>query len=217
VSLPEIRAPKNGAGAVEREQSFRAREIAASYLQEVIRLLCQIDIATIERIAQRLRAARDLGATVYLAGNGGSAATASHFANDLGKAAKRSGHAPIRVMSLSDNVPWMTALANDEGYERVFSGQLENFARRGDVLIVISASGKSLNLIRAVEMARERGLVTIGFVGFEGGALMHAVDDCLWLPTSHGAYGPVEDGHAVLCHLLTECLAQADPIRRVDR
>jgi D-sedoheptulose 7-phosphate isomerase len=128
--------------------------------------------------------------------------------NDLGKATKRPGRAPMRVMSLTDNVAWLTALANDEGYERAFSGQLENFAKTGDVLIVISASGNSQNLVEAVELARSRGVITLALLGFDGGILKNKVDDYLWLPTEKGAYGIVESAHGVICHVLTTCLAQ---------
>jgi D-sedoheptulose 7-phosphate isomerase len=110
-------------------------------------------------------------------------------------------------MSLSDNVSWLTALANDEGYERVFVGQLENFAKANDVLVVLSASGNSANLLRAVEMARARKLKTIGFLGFDGGVLKNMVDEVVLLPTPKGAYGLVESGHDLLCHILTACLA----------
>ena len=165
-------------------------------------------LTAIGRIEQYLRNAGNRGATIYVAGNGGSAATASHWVNDLGKATKCSGELPMRVMSLSDNISWLTALANDEGYDRVFSGQLENFARSGDVLVVISASGNSPNLVDAVEFARQRELLTIGFLGFDGGVLKNKVDDYLWLPTEKGAYGLVESGHSLLCHILTTCLMQ---------
>jgi D-sedoheptulose 7-phosphate isomerase len=111
-------------------------------------------------------------------------------------------------MSLSDNISWLTALANDEGYERVFSGQLENFAQPGDVLVAISASGNSPNLVRAVELARSRDVSTIGFLGFDGGVLKELVDECLWFPTERGAYGLVESAQALLCHILTECLVK---------
>lgn len=153
-----------------------------------------------------LRRAREEGATIYLAGNGGSAATATHVANDLGKATRKSGRRPIRVMCLSDNVAWLTALGNDEGYERVFAGQLENFAAPGDVLIVISASGNSPNLVHAVELARARGLVTIGVLGFDGGRLKAMVDEALWLRSEHGLYGPVESAHVVVLDMVTACL-----------
>jgi len=105
---------------------------------------------------------------------------------ELGKAAKRPDRRPIRVMGLTDNVPWLTALANDEGYDRVFAGQLENFAGPADVLIVISASGNSPNLVEAVRLARERGLSTIAFLGFDGGLLKDLVDVPFWLPTERG-------------------------------
>lgn len=187
------------------------KTIVGNYLPAFERLLHLIDQDAIERIAENLSAARESGATIYVAGNGGSAAIASHWVNDLGKATKRSGFPPVRVMSLNDNMSWLTALANDEGYERVFSGQLENFAKPGDVLVVISSSGNSVNLIRAVELGRTRGLVTIGLLGFDGGKLKLQVDDYLLLPTEKGAYGLVEPGHQLVCHILTACLAKAVP------
>ena len=134
-------------------------------LRELLRL---IDQDAIERIVESLSTARENGAMIYVAGNGGSAAIASHWVNDLGKATKRSGFPPIRVMSLNDNMSWLTALANDEGYERVFLGNSKTLLNQGDVLVVISSSGNSVNLIRAVELARTRGLVTIGLLGSMG-------------------------------------------------
>ena len=191
--------------------SQSTRDTARDYLQGFNELLKGIDLDAVARAAEMLRAARDDGANVYIAGNGGSAATATHFANDLGKATKRSGCAPIRVLSLSDNVSWLTALANDEGYERVFSGQLENFAKPGDLLIVISASGNSPNLVQAVDHAAREGLSTLGILGFDGGALKDRVDECLWLETEVGLYGPVESGHCVICDILTTCLMRDQP------
>jgi D-sedoheptulose 7-phosphate isomerase len=134
------------------------KTVIRDYVPAFEKMLHVLDQSAIERIARRLSEARDQGGTIYVAGNGGSAAIASHWVNDLGKATKRQGLPPVRVMSLSDNVSWLTALANDEGYERVFSGQLENFARPGDVLVVISSSGNSPNLVRAVELARRQRL-----------------------------------------------------------
>jgi len=184
------------------------KQIASNYLRSLERLLQKVDLSAIERVANHLRAARESGAMIYVAGNGGSAATASHWVNDLGKATKQSGCAAMRVMCLSDNISWLTALANDEGYERVFAGQMENFARSGDILVVISASGNSKNLIKAVELAKSRGVLTIAFLGFDGGVLKEMVDEYIWLPTEYGAYQLVEDGHSMLCHILTTCLMQ---------
>src|SRR3954453_13231761 len=152
-------------------------EVAAAHIANLRTFLDEIDLEQVNSVTEILRQARDRNATIFIAGNGGSAATASHWVNDLGKATKKSGRAPIRVMSLSDNTSWLSALANDEGYERAFSGQLENFARRDDVLIVLSASGNSPNLVKAVETARQNDLITVGLLGFDGGALKEMVQD----------------------------------------
>jgi D-sedoheptulose 7-phosphate isomerase len=184
------------------------KKIVAESFRTFERLLRRVDLDAVERVVQRLRLARDHGATIYICGNGGSAATASHWVNDLGKATKTSGRLPVRAMSLSDNISWLTALANDEGYDQVFAGQLDNFAQTGDVLIAISASGNSPNLVKAVELARSRGVVTVGLLGFDGGVLKNKVDDYVWLPTEKGAYGLVESMHTLVCHLLTDCLTR---------
>ena len=185
---------------------LQTKLLAREYLASFAALMERVDLDALERVVERLRVARDGGAMVYLAGNGGSAATATHWTNDLAKATKRSGRSPMRVMCLSDNTSWLTALGNDEGYERVFAGQLENFARAGDVLIVISASGNSPNLLEAVELAESRGLVTIGLLGFDGGALKDMVTERLWLETEIGEYGLVETGHVLLADIVTACL-----------
>jgi D-sedoheptulose 7-phosphate isomerase len=189
-------------------------DLAASHLESLQRVLARVDRNALFRVHAQLCAVRDAGGTVYIAGNGGSAATASHWATDLGKATKRSGRAPIRVVSLADNTPWLTALANDDGYQEVFAGQLDNFAQPGDVLIVISASGSSPNVLRAVEVARARGVATIGLAGFDGGRLKSMVDVCVLVETEPGAYERVEDAHMVLCHVLTRSLvADGAPVR----
>jgi D-sedoheptulose 7-phosphate isomerase len=187
---------------------------ARDYFRQLQEMLGQIDLHAVNHVFQQLRAARDRCSRVFVAGNGGSAATAAHWVNDLGKATKRSGCDPFQVMCLCDNVPWMTALANDEGFDRVFSGQLENFARRDDLLVVISASGNSPNLVRAVEFARSIGVQTIGLLGFDGGILKDMVDALLWTKSEKGQYELVEDAHMVLCHVLTTSLIQD---RRPDR
>jgi D-sedoheptulose 7-phosphate isomerase len=196
---------------VAASSAFQPTRIAEQYLLELDALLRSVNLGTVERVVRRLQTARDSGATVYVIGNGGSAATAAHWVNDLGKATKRSGRNPIRAMALAENTSWLTALGNDEGFDRVFVGQLENFARSGDVLIVISASGNSPNLVRAVEMASNLGLVTIGLLGFDGGVLRRMVAETIWLPSKVGAYGLVESGHAVIADIITTCLIQDVP------
>ncbi|MDH3262622.1 MAG: SIS domain-containing protein, partial [Paracoccaceae bacterium] len=110
-----------------------------------------------------------------------------------------------------DNVSWLTALGNDEGYDRVFAGQMENFAKPGDVLIVISTSGNSGNLVRAVELAKEVGVTSLGILGFKGGKLKDMVDASVWLPSPVGAYGPVETAHSLVVDLIKECLMADRP------
>ena len=186
--------------------ALSTRQMAEQYLETFSALVRGIDLESIERIVDRIRTVRDDGRTIYIAGNGGSAATAAHWVNDLGKATKRSGQKPIRVLGLADNVPWLTALGNDEGFDRVFAGQLENFAQPDDMLIVISASGRSRNLVKAVELARERGLVTVGLLGFDGGLLKDMVTEVLLIESEVGAYGPVETAHALVADIITTCL-----------
>jgi D-sedoheptulose 7-phosphate isomerase len=206
LSTLKQRSPRAAAGS-----GYVPEQIARDYLLVFGRLLAAIDVDAVCRVVQRLREARDNDGTVYIAGNGGSAATATHLANDLGKATKQSRRTPFRVLSLTDNASWLTALANDEGYDRVFTGQLENFARRGDVLIVISASGSSPNLVNAVEFARAKGIVTIGLLGFDGGVLKDLVDELLWVESDMGLYGPVETAHVLLCDMLSTCLLDDRP------
>ncbi|MBV9703258.1 MAG: SIS domain-containing protein [Methylobacteriaceae bacterium] len=173
--------------------------------------MAKIEMGAIQRIVDIFREARDRGSFIYIAGNGGSSSTASHWVNDLGKAAKRYGRRPMKVMCLSDNVSWFSALSNDEGYERSFAGQLDNFATPGDVLACISASGNSTNLLRAFELARQRKVTTVALVGFDGGKLKGLVDEAVCVATDAGEYELVEDVHAVICHAITKCLVADKP------
>jgi D-sedoheptulose 7-phosphate isomerase len=188
-----------------------SKHVISTHFANVRRGLTELEVRAVGRIVDVIRSARDRGSFIYIAGNGGSASTASHWVNDLGKATKRSGCHPLRVMCLSDNTSWFSALSNDEGYERAFAGQLENFATPGDVLICISASGNSPNLLRAAEMARARKLTTLALVGFDGGALRGLVDEAVCVETERGAYELVEDVHSVICHAITRCLVADRP------
>ena len=194
---------------------MRPTDVARRYLAQLQELIDGLDHDAIGRAVACLQRARDQRHTIFLAGNGGSAATAAHLANDLSKATLRSGRTPIRALCLADNVPWFSALANDEGYDRVFAGQLESLADAGDVLVVISASGNSPNLLRAVEAGAFRGLETIGLLGFDGGALLDMVDHPLWTRSAQGLYGPVESAHSVIGDILTTCLIEDRPTEDV--
>ncbi len=202
--------------SVDEPAVARFRSIAAAYLAAMTTELGRLDVDAVLRVVDRIRRARDTGALIFIAGNGGSAATASHWVNDLGKATRRSGRAPIRVLGLADNMSWFSALANDEGYERVFAGQLEALARPGDLLMVISASGNSPNLVRAVEHARGSGITSVGLLGFDGGRLLSRLDDAVWIPTPIGAYGLVESLHSAVCDVVTSCLAEDHPVDALD-
>ena len=188
-----------------------APDVISTHFANVGRVLSEVPAGAVQRVVDVFRDARDRGAFIYVAGNGGSSATASHWVNDLGKATKRSGRRPMRVMNLSDNVSWFSALSNDEGYDRSFSGQLENFAGPGDVLACISASGNSRNLVRAVELAHDRGVTCVALVGFDGGALKDLADEIVCVRTETGAYELVEDVHSAICHAITRSLVADRP------
>ncbi len=188
-----------------------APDVITTHFANVRRVLEEVPTGAVQRVVEIFRDARDRGAFIYIAGNGGSSATASHWVNDLGKATKRSGRRPMRVMNLSDNVSWFSALSNDEGYERSFAGQLENFASPGDVLTCISASGNSPNLVKAVELARGLGVTCVALVGFDGGALRNLADEIVCVCTEKGAYELVEDVHSAICHAITRCLVADRP------
>jgi D-sedoheptulose 7-phosphate isomerase len=194
------------AGDADTASRLDVPGLTRTYLAELTTLVDALDVAAIERIVELLRVARDNGRVVFIAGNGGSAATATHWVNDLAKATRRSGRRPFKVIGLSDNVSWLTAIANDDGYDRVFADQLDNLAGPDDVLLVITASGNSPNILRALELAAGRGMRTAALVGFDGGAARTMVDACLWVRTPKGAYGVVESLHSIVCDVVTTCL-----------
>ncbi|MSR81654.1 MAG: SIS domain-containing protein [Candidatus Latescibacteria bacterium] len=172
------------------------------YLSELKTALDTLDRAAVQQARQWVGQTRSEGRQLFLCGNGGSAATASHLANDLGKGASygRPQASRFRVVALTDNVPWMTALANDVGYEAIFAEQLRNLGQAGDLLIAISGSGNSPNVLNAVQVARDQGMRTIGWCGFGGGKLATAVDLPVVVASHH--MGRVEDVHAIMMHLV---------------
>lgn len=185
-----------------------AREHASRYVTEVCGLLRGLDLDPVARFIDLLDEARRRGATVFFVGNGGSAATASHWANDLGIGTRVEGVAGFRAVSLTDNVAVLSALANDFGYEEVFTRQLVGLFRPADVLVAISVSGNSPNVVRAVEWANAHGGMTVGLIGFDGGKLRTVCQLAIHAPGARGNYGPAEDVHLFLDHLVTGCLRQ---------
>ncbi len=144
--------------------------------------------------------------SIWIFGNGGSASTAEHFETDLTFIKYESKNLKIRASSLTGNGALITAIANDIGFDKIFSHQLQRKATEGDLCVMISASGKSQNLINAAKTAKQIGLKTIGLLGFDGGDLAKQVDFSIIVKTEIGKYGPVEDVHLAICHAISQDL-----------
>lgn len=194
-----------------------------SYLEDLRWTLEEMARSNLDALLRVLLDARDQGRQILLMGNGGSAATASHMACDLGKGTADladPAFVRFRVLSLADNTALMTALGNDVSFDDIFVEQLKMLMRDGDVVIAISASGNSPNLVRAVEYARSRGAVTVGLLGFGGGRLGAMVDHACIVSSRN--YGIAEDFHLILQHILTQHLRRhlkgpARPVAFLDR
>ncbi len=186
------------------KESKNAQDFAANYLNYLCDLLKKLDTKAIAFFIQELEDARQKNHTVFVIGNGGSAATSSHMANDIGlDVFKKSGTTkPYRILSLTDNVPVMTAIGNDDGYDNLFLYQLKIHYRPGDKLVVISASGNSPNLISAAQWVKQQGGTVLGLLGFDGGKLKDICDLMILAETPKGEYGPVEDIHMIMDHLM---------------
>jgi len=178
------------------------KDTAEAFIKGVRSALGGMNLEHVIAIARMLIETRDGGRRVFVAGNGGSAAASSHLVNDLNEMPKRAGRAPIRALDLASNVAWLTATANDEGFERVFVSQLVNLAECGDLLLLISVSGNSPNLVAAARYASDRGMKRVGLLGCDGGALLGMLDESVWIPCPKGDYVTVESVHAAICHLL---------------
>src|SRR6267143_1028125 len=150
----------------------------------------------IEKFRQALKDDRQ----IFVFGNGGSAANASHFATDLGKGSSDKLGKRFRVLSLTDNVSWMTALGNDYAYEDIFVGQLQNYGQPGDIALGISVSGNSPNCVKALEWAKQHGLRTVALVGAKRGRMAEIAEQVLVINDTH--YGRVEDAQMGICHML---------------
>jgi D-sedoheptulose 7-phosphate isomerase len=176
----------------------------STYLADLSSILAALPREPISEIVEALLAAAEEDRTVYIFGNGGSAATASHLACDLVKATNVPGRPRLRAVALTDNVALLTAISNDLSYEDVFAEQLRSLVRAGDVVIAISASGNSPNVIEGVTAARAMGAAVIGLAGFGGGKLQALSDISLVVPSNE--YGPVEDMHMIVAHTITAAL-----------
>ena len=172
----------------------------ADYLQSQRSVVEAVPVDAVARLINTFKQALKDDRQIFIFGNGGSAANASHFVTDLGKGSSDKIGKRFRCVTLNDNVSWLTALGNDYCYEDIFKRQLENFARPGDLVFVMSVSGNSPNLVKAVEWAGKQGLHTIALVGGKRGRLAQLASDVVVVNSEH--YGKVEDTHMLICHLI---------------
>ena len=188
-------------------ESLSIKDYSKSYIDYLSSVLSNISLTNIEKFVEVILEARERESSIFFIGNGGSAATASHFANDLA-IGTRAYEKPFRAISLCDNQAVITAIANDDGYEKIFNQQLEVLLKKQDVVVAISASGNSPNLLKAIDTSKKLSAVTVGISAFNGGKMKEMVDVALHVPTEKGEYGPAEDAHMVLDHLVSSYLTR---------
>ena len=185
-------------------ESNNINDFATGYFRYLQEILNCMDLNSLGRLVKEFEDARDENKTIFVTGNGGSAATATTMANDIGfDIIRKTGtDKPFRVFALTDNTSVITAIANDVGYDNVFVNQLKIHYRYGDKLLVISASGNSENVVRAADWVKSRGGRVIGMLGFTGGKLKAMCDVLIHIKTKAGEYGPLEDAHLIINHIL---------------
>jgi len=188
------------------------QDFVEQYINGQVSALRSIKKEEVEKIISLFRKALDEDRQIFVCGNGGSAANASHFITDLGKGSSDKTYRRFRCQSLNDNVAWMTALGNDYDYSEVFSRQLMNLARRHDILMVMSVSGSSPNLVKAVEWAKSNGIVTIALLGGKKGTLAGIADHILVIDDLH--YGRVEDAHMGICHMIAYAFMEIEALQK---
>lgn len=191
---------------MERKQLLA--QYLTSYRERLFSLFDSIDIDMLESIIAAMVTAFKNGNTLYVAGNGGSAATASHIQADFQFFVRYFTDFRPKVVALTNNVPLMTAISNDNSYEEVFVEQMKGMFNEGDLFLAISASGNSPNVVKAVEYAKQLGGKSIAFCGFTGGKLKEIADMSLYTPNKDKDYGPIEDLHMILDHVLVNYLSQ---------
>jgi D-sedoheptulose 7-phosphate isomerase len=178
------------------------------YIDNIKDVLDRLPYKEIQEVIRVLWEARLAHRQIFIMGNGGSGSTASHFVCDLAKNTQSEGLPPYKVLGLNDNIPLMLAYANDEGYENVFARQLESLVQPQDVVIALSGSGNSKNVIKAVEVARKCSAKTIAFTGFDGGKLGPMVDISVCVPSD--SMPQIEDIHLILEHIISNILREGD-------
>jgi len=188
------------------KKSSSGKDYTKRYLDLLSDIISKIDTSSVDKVIKLFLKCREDGKTIFIIGNGGSAATSSHFSEDLSLGAYDKNKRPFRTISLTDNASYITALGNDEGYENVFVGQLRCLLNKGDMVVSISGSGNSPNLLEAIDYANENGAITVGLVGFDGGKMKDKCKHCIHVKTKKGLYAPVEDIHLILAHIISTYL-----------
>lgn len=183
-------------------KSIDLTDFVAGYMDEIQKGYESIDLAKLEKVACVLSSAIKRNATIYTCGNGGSSSIAEHFVCDFLKGASTGTSVQPIVHSLSSNTATITAVANDITYDDIFSFQLERYGKEGDILLCVSSSGNSPNILRVLSTAKSKNIKTISFVGFSGGGAKDISDDCIHIPNKN--YGVVEDVHHSLMHMLAQ-------------
>jgi len=187
------------------------REWIANYIEAEKAALDSIPIEKVESIILKLKEAHAEGRQIFLFGNGGSASNASHFATDLGKGSSDALGKRFKVLSLNDNVSWMSAIGNDYSYEDVYLRQLENYGQAGDIALTMSVSGSSPNLVKAFEWANANGLHTIALVGGKRGKLAELANETIVIDDIH--YGRAEDCQMGIAHMLCYAFMEVDELK----
>ena len=182
------------------------------YISRQKQTLDTIPVGKVSEIVDAFRDALINDKQIFVFGNGGSAANASHFVTDLGKGSSDKTWKRFRCLSLNDNTPWITALGNDYAYDEVFARQLMNFANAGDMIFVMSVSGDSPNLVKAASWAKEHGVRIIALVGERRGKLADLADIAVVVKDTH--YGRVEDAHMGICHMIAYAFMELTTLQR---
>ena len=182
------------------------------YIDDQVSALKSIPASQVANLVSLFREALDNDRQIFVCGNGGSAANASHFVTDLGKGSSDKTYRRFRCLALNDNVSWMTALGNDYDYSEIFSRQLMNLAKPGDILMVMSVSGSSPNLLKAVDWVKLNGCTSIALVGGKKGRLAEIANHVVVIDDTH--YGRVEDAHMGICHMIAYAFMEIEKLQK---
>ena len=183
-----------------------------NYLKDQKSAVDSIPADEVAKLIEKFREALDEDRQIFVFGNGGSAANASHFITDLGKGASDKTYKRFRCLSLNDNVSWITAIGNDYKYEDIFKRQLENYAKPDDIVMVMSVSGSSPNLVSAIKWCKENNVYTIALVGGKRGTLSTLADHVIVINDTH--YGRVEDAHMHICHIICYAFIENEDLQK---